>query len=335
MKNKLLFFLLAALLVFLPLRKTFAVVYNTDPTEDPDHFVWDLMAQMQTPDDPDCDAIAEAYLISEGVPAGEAPAIAANDCNHLADMRTDIQSHMNQGDETTETNLFDAADWHNVQNLYFEHQVGGISVGKISFSVPIDFMSYNFTNFLRNFGENMEAETGYISLDADIVGGFADYGAILTMYNVPEFNNPEILVDGGEDTEGVVSNLVYDEENDTITFSAAHFSSFEVVESTQEPELDKISAKKFFNPNLGQWRVKVKIRGDDFDNSTEVTAGGREAYKIKKRSSEKIVAYFSLAKLERAGKDKFTIRVTNDGETEKFKDRLTLSELTTEYIKLD
>ena len=41
-----------------------------------------------------------------------------------------------------------------------------------------------------------------------------------------------ILVDGTEDIEGIVSNLVYNLEEKTITFNAAHFTTFETVESS-------------------------------------------------------------------------------------------------------
>jgi hypothetical protein len=191
--------------------------------------------------------------------------------------------------------------------------------------------------FLENFGDNMESRTGYISLDASTVGGFANYGATLTMYNVPDFEDPEILVNGREDDEGIVSNLVYNRSANTITFSATHFSSFEVTEGNpdEEPEVNKIFAKKYFNPRLGKWRVKLKIKGDEFEESTEVTADRRDAYKVNYHNSNKVVAYFSLDKLLKTGRDKLTVRIINGDETKKSQDYLILSKLTTQYAKLD
>lgn len=310
-----------------------------DPMSNANHFIWDLMADMQTPDDPDCADLAETALEgTEGMTSETITEVAGIACESLATMRTQMQADMNEMEgESVETNLWDATNWHNVENLYFEHSTNGTPDGRIAFSEPIDFMSYAFMNFMQHFGENMEAETGYISLDADTVGGFANYGASLTMYNVPDYNDPEILVDGEPDSNGIVSNIVYNRSNNTITFSAAHFSSFEVTEGDEdeEPEIDSVKAKKYFNAGTGSWRVKLKIKGDHLNSDSEVTVDNREPFKINKTGSNKITAYFSLDKLLKTGRDKLVIRVKNGDETEKFKHRLTLSELTTEYQKLD
>lgn len=41
---------------------------------------------------------------------------------------------------------------------------------------------------------------------------------------------PKVLVDGLEDTEGVVSDLTYDSATGTLVFTAAHFTTFQAVE---------------------------------------------------------------------------------------------------------
>lgn len=233
MKKAFSLFIILLWLIVMPVTKAHAFTeaeLSGNPIDNADHFVWDLMAQMQAPDDPDCTAIAGAALIAGGVSSENVAGPRDGACTALASMRSTMESGMSNGAESTETNLWDATDWHHVENLYFEHSTDGVADGRIAFTVPIDFMSYNFMLFMENFGQSMDSGNGIIGLDADIVNGMAGYGAVLTMYNVNDYESPRILVDGGEDTEGVVSGLVYNRDTHTITFNAAHFSEFEVVE---------------------------------------------------------------------------------------------------------
>jgi hypothetical protein len=52
------------------------------------------------------------------------------------------------------------------------------------------------------------------------------------MYNI-NLNNPKVQVNGVDDTSGVVSNLIYDQVAHTLTFNAAHFTTFTAVENNQ------------------------------------------------------------------------------------------------------
>jgi len=290
------------------------------PDQNENHFVWGIMSQLQTPDDPDCTTVAIAALNAGGIYEGQATEIATLACSGIARMRTDMQSDMNSGSEGIETNLWDAADWHAVQNLYFQHSTNGVEDGRIAFTQPIDFMSYAFMNFMTNFGNNMESSEGYISLDADVVGGFADYGATLTMYNVPEFDDPIILVDGEEDTGGIVSNLVYNGDANTITFSAAHFSSFEAVESstlTPTPRINKVKAYRYLTKS-GKEKIKVKIYGKRFRKSSVIKFGSKRAYKVRKKSNKKLIAYFKPSELRKHGR-RFYLKVSNGDNTKKYK----------------
>src|SRR3989338_5558353 len=197
-KTILLCFVFALVIAFAPAKKASAVIsegeMQGDPMDNENHFIWDVMAQMQTPDDPDCEDVAEAALLAGGIPAENVAGPRDGACEGLASMRTNMESGMGQGDESVETNLWDATNWHSVENLYFEHSTNGVADGRIAFTVPIDFMSYAFMTFMMNFGNAMETGNGLIGLDADIIGGMAGYGAALTMYNVDDFEDPEILV---------------------------------------------------------------------------------------------------------------------------------------------
>ena len=334
MKKYLIIIIIVFSFAAVPIFKASALVYEVSPESDPDHFVWALMADMQTPDDHDCSTLAHAMLDADGtIPEGAHSEITTAACDGLASMRTNMEADMNAGG-AVETNLWDAANWHSIENLYFQHSTNGVADGRISFSVPIDFMSYNFMRFMQTFGQNMESREGYISLDADLVGGFANYGASLTMYNIPKFNEPEIFVDGEEDSGGIVSNLVYNREANTITFSAAHFSSFEVTESDEKPDVDKVKVKKYFDRVANKWKVSLIAKGNHFDRDTEVTLGGRAAYKIKYKSHNRIIARFSLDKLIRSGRNSLILRVINGDETETFNTKLKISELTENYQNL-
>lgn len=327
----------------MPERNAKAVVteesMNGDPMSNENHFIWDLMADMQTPDDPDCPSLASTALAgTAGMDATQISQVATMACNNLAQMRTSMESGMGEGSDSVETNLFDETNWHSVENLYFQHMTNGVADGKIAFSVPIDFMSYAFMSFMTSFGENMDSSEGRIGLDADVVGGFANYGATLTMYNIPEYESPVILVDGEVDTDGVVSNLAYDRDNSTITFSAAHFTEFEVAEESEVgdtmPDIDTVKAKKYYNPISKKWLVKMIVKGDEYDRDTDVTLGKTDARKVNYKSKNRVVATFALSKLAKSGKDGFIIRVKNGSESKRFKKKLKLSSLTSEYQEL-
>ena len=325
MKKTSLIWVFAALLALAPFYKAKATLnFDGSPDTNPNHFIWSIMDQMDAPDDPDCSTLVNAFLNTDGtVPAGDRSAIASAACNGIASMKTNMQSGMNGGgSESVETNLFNAADWHNVANLYFEHSTNGVADGRIAFSVPIDFMSYAFMNFMTSFGQNMESREGYISLDADTVGGFANYGAILTMYNIPDYDDPEILIDGQKDSGGVVSNLVYDRAANTLTFSAAHFSSFEVTEgssstsSNVRPRIDKILIAKYISKS-GKERIRLTIKGDHFTRSTKVGLGGRNPLK-KIATGKKITAFYSLDKLKLSGRSEFILKLKNGDKARKY-----------------
>lgn len=89
-----------------------------DPMTNANHFVWSLMADMQTPDDPDCPTLASAALSgTEGMSVEQISTVAGMACSSLAQMKTSMQSDMSSGNEGIETNLFDATNWHTYQKI--------------------------------------------------------------------------------------------------------------------------------------------------------------------------------------------------------------------------
>lgn len=300
-----------------------------DPMDNPDHFIWSVFAQLQSPTDPACGTIMMTTLSSAGVPAGQISGIAAEACEHIAEMRTEMESEMDEDEdeyddeiESMETNLFDATDWHNVQNLYFQHSTNGVVDGRISFSQPIDFMSYDFMRFMTQFGEAMEVERGIIGLDADIVGGMENYGATLTMYNVPAYNNPAVLVDGHRDTSSVVSNFSYDKTNRTITFSARHFTTFKVVEKAKIKKLaPRISGVA---KTQDESTLTLTITGSNLDEKAAVRLNNVRASSVKLEDNNTLVATFSLSKLKAGKKYELAMKNSNKKNTTYKKRKITI-----------
>lgn len=123
------------------------------------------------------------------------------------------------------SNINELEDQSQACGLYFEKA----NVGKIEFSTCPDLTDSSVISWISNIGDLLNLSTGIIGLDADMVQNFISTQAVLTMYNI-NMSNPEILVDGEPDTSDVVSNLTYDDSNHTLTFDAAHFTTFEAVE---------------------------------------------------------------------------------------------------------
>ena len=112
-------------------------------------------------------------------------------------------------------------------NLYFERP----GYGKIQFAANLDLTDATVITWLQQLGTKLDLTIqNKIGLDADTVKTLIDTQATLTMYNV-ELENPKILVNGGDDSSGIVSNLVYDREAKTLTFTAAHFTTFTAIEN--------------------------------------------------------------------------------------------------------
>lgn len=292
---------------------------------------WDLMSQLDRPDDADCEAITVDYFENTiGMSHEDAVTESSFACTGIGNMPAQMQTDM--AAEGVTTNIFDQADWHHVQNLYFERT----GYGKIEFTEEIDFMSRDFMVFMGSFAQKMEMGQGLIGLDADLVEDLRNVGAVLTMYNIPDMDNPVILVDGEVDDGDVVSGITYDRDARTITFNAAHFTEFEAVDEsnlTERPKVKTVKARLHTNID-GKKVVRVIAHGDRYNNDTTITLRRREPYKIKHVSNNRIIAYFSLEKLLRSGQDELTVRVETGDKTRKFDKKLILSSLKEYYQEL-
>ena len=328
-KNIFISLFLGLIVIFAPnVQRVFADGPQGEMPSENDPF-WDIMSQLTRPDDANCVSLTSTYFQNNmGMSSSEATTEATNACAGIAQIPNEMTSGGDAG-EGIETNLADATNWHSVDNLYFQHSTNGVVDGKIEFTQPIDFMSYDFMLFMQTFGERMDTDTAKIALDADIVDGMAGYGAILTMYNVPAFKNPAILVNGERDDSGVVSGMVYDADARTITFNAAHFTEFTAVESSSlatTPKITRVKARKF-RTRTGKEVLKLTIYGKRFKKSSVVKLGSKKAFKVKKKSSRKIVAYFRMNDIKKLGKKKLKVRVKNSNNTKLFKNKLKLKKV--------
>ena len=313
------------------LSMTTFVVNATDGMGDASHLpgesdpFWEVMSVLQRPGDTDCVAEANVIFASHGIPTdGDR---ATKTCNAVRAL-TNMEAVM--AGEGVETNLFGFMDWHHITGLYFS-----TPYGRITFTNEIDFMSYEFMTFLQTIMDRMDMGAGVIRLDADIVNGLRNAGAVITMYNVPDFTDVEILVNGSEDVEGIVSGLHYDRSTHTITFDAAHFTTFKAQEKgsgsndedqQQEEEAERakihsVTAQRILTFG-GKERIMLTIKGDDFDDDADVKLGSRKAYKVKYKSDEKLIAYFRPNDLKNVSDPAYVKVINEDAESKKFKKKI-------------
>lgn len=320
MKKKFLTFLIVTIFAFGISQKVRAAAGDDLPAAD--NPFWNVMSQINTPDDPTCQTKAKSVLDTAGI-SGDTNSMATQMCAGIALIKTEMEPSMQA--DGVQTNLFDQANWHAVEDLYFEKT----GYGKIQFSRDIDFMSRNFMLFISTFGEKMDMSQGEIGLDADTVEALRTAGATLTMYNAGDYSDLEILVNGREDSEGVVSSLVYDRSSETITFNAAHFTTFTAHDKNgaEKPKMTKVVSERLID-SKGEKIIVLTITGKHFKNKTEVKLGNTEAFSVKKKNNTTLVAKFKVKKLEKFGRDSFILRANNPGSGNKiFKDKIKLSKI--------
>lgn len=159
--------------------------------------------------------------------------------------------------EGVSSNIGELPDPTCAQGLYFEK----VGYGKIMFGACIDLTDTTVISWLQELGTKLDlAVQNRIGLDADTVKSLIDTQATLTMYNV-DLKDPKILVNGGDDTSGIVSHLVYDREAKTLTFRAAHFTTFTAVENTggNKAPVSEIRGRLFCDVNgNGSWDAETE-----------------------------------------------------------------------------
>lgn len=144
------------------------------------------------------------------------------DCPSMATLSTMMAS------EGVTTNLTLQSDYSRTSGLYFEMT----GMGRISFLSSINFTDRFALQWMRTLDQKLDLSTkGRIVLDATLIRDLADTNAQLTMYGLT-LNDPQVMVDGSVDSGGVVSGISYNKVTGTLTFTAAHFTTFTAVEKS-------------------------------------------------------------------------------------------------------
>lgn len=153
--------------------------------------------------------------------------------------------------ESVATNLGDQTDFSRISGLYFLKSQSGENIGKITFLAEMNFTDRDALTWMQSLDSKLDISQGVISLDADLIKNLTNTNASLTMYSIT-LSNPKILVDGQDDNSGIVSGLTYDQTAHTLTFTAAHFTTFTAVENSGTSSSGS-SAQSSGPPACGDW----------------------------------------------------------------------------------
>ena len=247
-------------------------------------------------------------------------------CTEIQTMPAQMEADMTA--DGAQTNLFGASNWHSVENLYFQKSENGQVMGRISFSQPVDFMSYNFFNFMNNFGNLVRFNDGYISLNSAMTGDMASFGAQLTMYDLPYSEEPDIYVSDGATMKKAVegddiTNITWDGSAGSLTFAPTHFSSFKVVGKGSSLRTMKIKSvkKKSIHYKAGKNSFKVTVRGKNLrqgNGEADCTLGFKQAQKIYvSKNGKHIKCTFRMSDFSVTGYYPLTVTIPGTGEVTK------------------
>lgn len=131
------------------------------------------------------------------------------------------------------TNLGEMSDYSRISGLYFQksetNDPNGNPMGKITFLSEMNFTDIDALSWMQNMGTNIDMSTkGKIGLNAELIKNLTSTNASLTMYGLA-YNDPTIDVTNTDGTAGdssIVSGLTYDKASGSLTFTAAHFTTF-------------------------------------------------------------------------------------------------------------
>ena len=297
-----------------------------------DDFFWDVFAAMTTPEDySGCVAALNTYITNHpgefGGNVSEVLSQMTEMCTQVGLMRTDMQTSM--AAEGVATSLFDAGNtnWHAISGLYFQKSENGSPMGRISFANTIDFMTYRFFTFMNNFGNMVQFNDGYISLNAAMVPDMINYGTTFTMYGLDFSDQPDIYVSNGAIMRKATSNdlegIVWDATAKTLSFTPKHFSSFKAVakgSTLKTMKITKVDPKSVkYNAKKSTFRINVKGKNLYKKNSDiSCTLGFSQAAKVSAvKNGKRVKCTFSMSEFSVKGYYPLTISIIGTGEVTK------------------
>lgn len=343
-KNKLLIVAMGFLVFALCQVGTAKASPNDHDLPSEDDLFWRVTGSMDRPDDTSaCQAAIDAIPVADLVAYANAHPhaddahggqpmpddIAASEirqgfyemCAMIAQMPTQMQTDM--ASDGASSNLFAMSDWHHASGLYFQKS----GKGRISFTNTLDFLSYRFFRFMNNFDTMVEMNDGYISLNAAMMDDIKTYGAQLTMYGLNlGSEQPDIYVDGQLAGSGDVSDITYDANAGSLTFTAKHFSSYRAV--AHGAKVKKMSIRKInkkarvirYNARKNSFRIKVTGKnlkpssGSDLLCNLGFEQADRVSYSKNGRTA---YCVFLMSNFEDKGTFPLTLSIPGQGEVTK------------------
>jgi hypothetical protein len=144
-----------------------------------------------------------------------------------------ISANLSAADIANNLNLVNTNNVSNFSNLYFEKSIGGVKMGKLTFTHGLNLSDTTTQTFLQNLGSKLDQGNGRIALDARDSEIFSAIGAILVMYQMPpNISSSQLVVrdDLGTilDPIGIISAFTQDPVSQNISFNTAHFTQFDI-----------------------------------------------------------------------------------------------------------
>jgi len=299
-----------------------------------DSLFWNVFSRMTTPGDTTgCNAALGDYITAHpdefgGPDVDQMRSEMTQICTQVASMPEDMRSGMTS--DGVETSLFNAenTDWHAISHLYFQ-KLGDndAPMGRISFSQTIDFMSYRFFNFMNNFDNMIRFDGGYISLNAAMVPDMIDYGATLTMYQLGFDQQPDIYVSSGANMRKAIegtdySDLVWNDAENSLSFTPGHFSSFKAVQQGSTVKKMKISSvkKKSIKYKAGK-TFKLTVKGKNLykkGQDVSCTLGSQQAERVwTSKKGNKVTCRYGMDSFSSLGTFPLTVSINGQGEVTK------------------
>jgi len=158
--------------------------------------------------------------------------------------------------EGVTTNLGEQTDFSRITDLYFQKSEGEQTLGRITFLAEMNLTDIDALAWLGVMDSNLSISQGVIGLDAELIKNLTSTQATLTMYNMT-LTNPTIRVtntDGSSGDSGIVSGMTYDQTAHTLTFMAAHFTTFTAVENTGTTVTISSSSTSSGPAGCGDWK---------------------------------------------------------------------------------
>lgn len=219
------------------------------------------------------------YTISNTSMGGGMPIVSATRsssttryCLPAGPVNLDIRTFFTGSDTT---NFSIVSDFRAIPNFTM-HQAG---VVKVTFSRAVNMLDPTVQRFMKSIASKMVGSNGLLDLDAKAVLDLKNAGAVITMYGIT-LNNPKILVDGANDTNGVASSLTYDKAAGTLTFNAAHFTTFRAVETTTSGSSSSSqSSSQDLNCKSG-WKYCIQAGPNRIGDTTIINGTGEASNEI-------------------------------------------------------